>query len=832
VTLRIYDDWEQARRTVLRRRRMVATEGVPEPVRAGIRRIFGEELTPEQAVARILADVRQRGDDAIRDWTARIDGLALDDLEVQAEALEAAYRALPADLAATLALSAARIRDFHARQPIPSWTTTEMGGTLGQRVIPVQQVGVYAPGGTAPLPSSLLMAVIPARVAGVDEVVVCTPPGREGGRVPGVILAAAHVAGVDRLFRLGGAQAIGALAYGTATVPKVDKIVGAGGLFTTLAKRQVYGQVGLDGLYGPTETVVVADDSANPAWVAADLLAQAEHDVLATAILLTPYRPLAEAVQAEVARRMEDLSRADVIATSLAGQGGIVLTPDLETAVRLADEFAPEHLCLSVREPERWASSIRNTGGLFLGEHSFEVLGDYVAGPSHIMPTGGTAKWASPVNVLGFCKIINVIGLDAETAAQIGPAAARIADAESLTAHAAAASARSGADDAPGPEGRNHLRRREWDVRNEEIPMDATTLICPNVATMAPYTPIFPLEVLANRLGRDPGDIVKLDANENPYGSAPGVRAALANLRYAHIYPDPRSHALRAALADFTGIPADLLLAGAGADELIDLTVRLFLQPGDAIINCPPTFGMYAFDAAISGANVISVPRRADFSLDLDAVEAAVLQQGPKLVFVTSPNNPDGSWLPDADLEQLLALPLVVVLDEAYVEFAGMERSRIQEVPKRDNLIVLRTLSKVAGLAGLRIGYGAFPGTLTPHLWKIKQPYNVSVAASAAAVAALQDRAWLEQKIALIVQERERLKNLLSDIPYLHPYPSESNFVLCQVVGRDARELKLALEEQGILIRYFDKPGLRDHVRISVGRPEQTDTLLAALRRI
>ena len=253
---------------------------------------------------------------------------------------------------------------------------------------------------------------------------------------------------------LGGAQAIAALAYGTATVPQVDKIVGAGGLFTTLAKRQVYGQVGLDGLYGPTETVVVADDSANPAWVAADLLAQAEHDVLATAILITPSRQLAEAVQAEVARQLLPpspgrgelrppslpqgggrprtvgggglpLPRADVITTSLSGQGGIVLTPDLETAVRLADEFAPEHLCLSVREPEIWAQRIRNAGGLFLGEHSFEVLGDYVAGPSHIMPTGGTAKWASPVNVLDFVKIVNVIGLDADTAAQISPRGCR-----------------------------------------------------------------------------------------------------------------------------------------------------------------------------------------------------------------------------------------------------------------------------------------------------------------------------------------------------------------------------------------------------------------------
>ena len=379
--------------------------------------------------------------------------------------------------------------------------------------------------------------------------------------------------------------------------------------------------------------------------------------------------------------------------------------------------------------------------------------------------------------------------------------------------------------------------------------MDTTALICPNVATMEPYTPIFPFEVLAARLNRNPEDLIKLDANENPYGPAPGVRAALSSLRYAHIYPDPESRALRAALAQFTGVPADVLLAGAGADELIDLTMRLFLQPGDAIVNCPPTFGMYAFDAAISGAKVISVPRRADFSLDLDAIEAAVEQRQPigqpvaRLVFVASPNNPDGGWLSDADLARLLALPLVVVLDEAYVEFAGVDRSRIQWVPEHDNLIVLRTFSKLAGLAGLRVGYGAFPATLMPHLWKIKQPYNVSAAASAAAIAALEDRAWLEHKVALIVQERERLWSLLDTIPYLRPYPSQANFILCQagkparpqgptVVGRDAPGLKLALEQEGILIRYFDQPGLRDHVRISVGRPEQTDALIATLRRL
>jgi histidinol-phosphate aminotransferase len=359
----------------------------------------------------------------------------------------------------------------------------------------------------------------------------------------------------------------------------------------------------------------------------------------------------------------------------------------------------------------------------------------------------------------------------------------------------------------------------------------AETLIRPDIATMEPYTPIYPFDVLAARLGRSPEQIVKLDANENPYGPSPHVRAALADLPYAHIYPDPQSSALRAGLSTFTGLPADVLLAGAGADELIDLTMRLFLQADDAILNCPPTFGMYPFDAGVNGARTIAVPRREDFSLDLDGIEATVAQHHPKLIFVASPNNPDGSWLPDEDLERLLALPLVVVLDEAYVEFAGMARSRIWRVTQCENLIVLRTFSKLAGLAGLRVGYGAFPGALMPHLWKIKQPYNVSVAASTAAIAALEDIDWLQDKVALIVQERERFWKLLDGISYLQPYPSESNFVLCRVVGREAQALKQALEGEGILIRYYRTPRLHDHVRFTVGTPEQTDAVIAALRR-
>ena len=430
----------EAKETILRRERGLEPEVTPA-MRARLAAIFGEAIEPAAAVARILSDVRARGDAALLEWTQRIDGAALPRLDVAVADIRAAADALPGELRDALRLAAERVRAFHALQPIQSWTTDTLGGRLGQRVTPLRRVGVYVPGGSAPLPSSLLMSAIPAQVAGVAEIVVVTPPGRDG-RVPPVILAAAEAVGLTTIYTLGGAQAIGALAYGTATIPRVDKIVGPGNLFVTLAKQQVFGLVGIDGLAGPTETVVIADETANPAWVAADLLAQAEHDPLATAILLTPSRPLAEGVRREVARQLEGLSRDDIIITALAGQGGIVLTADLAEAAALADAFAPEHLCLATTEPRAMADTIRNTGGLFLGERSFEVLGDYVAGPSHTMPTGGTARFASPLNVLDFVRITSLIELDAPTAAALAPTAARLARAEALTAHAAAAERR------------------------------------------------------------------------------------------------------------------------------------------------------------------------------------------------------------------------------------------------------------------------------------------------------------------------------------------------------------------------------------------------------
>lgn len=356
-----------------------------------------------------------------------------------------------------------------------------------------------------------------------------------------------------------------------------------------------------------------------------------------------------------------------------------------------------------------------------------------------------------------------------------------------------------------------------------------------HITNLPAYMPIEPFEVLSARLGRKPEEIVKLDANENPYGPSPRARDALAALCFPHIYPDPESRALRKALAEFTGVPQEHLLAGAGADELIDLLLRVVLEPGDRVLSCPPTFGMYAFDTRLNAGQLVDVRRNADFSLDLPAIQAAVESHQPKILFIASPNNPDGSLLSTQMVDALLALPLLLVLDEAYIEFTGegelgSAATRIQTAPRLANLVVLRTFSKWAGLAGLRVGYGAFPEWLLPALWKAKQPYNVNVAASAAAIASLEDASYLAGVVAGICAERESLVSKLGKFPFLHPYSSMANFILCKVTGKDAAGLKAYLAaEHGILVRYFNTPGLQDHIRISAGRPKDSQRLIQAL---
>ena len=354
-------------------------------------------------------------------------------------------------------------------------------------------------------------------------------------------------------------------------------------------------------------------------------------------------------------------------------------------------------------------------------------------------------------------------------------------------------------------------------------------LLNPHLAELEEYAPIEPFEVLSARLGIPAERIVKLDANENPYGPLPAATEALARYPHFHIYPDPAQSELRDALGAFIGVPAAHILPGHGADELLDYLCRLFLAPGDTVINTPPTFGMYSFDAKLAGAKVIDARRNDDYSVDVETVEAAVETHGPKLLFLTSPNNPSGNWLGDDVLARLLSLPVVVVLDEAYVEFAD-HPSRAGRVLEVDNLVVLRTFSKAAGIAGLRLGYGIFPQWLIEELWKFKQPYNVNAAATVAGIASLRHADDIQAVVEKLRSERSRLYSRLEELPGIVAVPgSQANFVLCRVVGRNARDLKFALERAGILVRHYDKPGLEGCIRISVGRPEHTDALIDKL---
>ncbi len=357
--------------------------------------------------------------------------------------------------------------------------------------------------------------------------------------------------------------------------------------------------------------------------------------------------------------------------------------------------------------------------------------------------------------------------------------------------------------------------------------------------TLLPYVSVEPFEVLSSRLGRKTEKIIKLDANENPYGPLSIIKETFAAFPFFHIYPDSDCRLLRQALSEFTGISPNFLLVGAGADELIDLLLRVLVEPGNCVVNCPPTFRMYEHNALLNGAYVVNVPRQTDFSIDLGLLKKTVTKYRPKLLFLCTPNNPDGSLLQNDVLDEILNLPTLVVLDEAYIEFAdeegnlGKKLSQISLVPERKNLAVLRTFSKWAGLAGLRVGFGAFPDWLMPILWKAKQPYNVNAAAIIAATLSLQNADELAKNVYAIIKERNRMVELLKNYPFLSTFPSRANFLLIRVKNILAIELyKRLMVDCGILVRYFDTPQLKDCIRISVGRPQDTDTLMYAFERI
>ncbi len=419
---------------------MRVLRGKEEAKRALRRGAADEDAAARDSVLMTLRRVREKGDAALFELTKRFDGVDLDDVLVPKEAFAEAERSVSPELGRAIGKAAARVRTFHEKQPSSGFLEQMDGSLLGQIVRPLERVACYVPGGSAPLFSTLLMTAVPAQVAGVKEVVVATPPRRDGSVAP-EILVAASLLGLTKVYRMGGAQAVAALAYGTETVPKVDKIVGPGNRYVVLAKGLVYGDVGIESLPGPTETLVLADASADVHHIAADLLAQAEH-VGAQPVLVTPSQPLLEEVEREIERQLQTLSTRESAQESVEMRGFAVLVSDIDEGLEVANAYAPEHLCLLIEDPWVKVPQVEHAGGIFLGAYSMEALGDYAAGPSHVMPTGGTARFSSAVNVRDFQKVIPLVNLGQKTLQEIGPYAAKMARAEGLEAHARAIESR------------------------------------------------------------------------------------------------------------------------------------------------------------------------------------------------------------------------------------------------------------------------------------------------------------------------------------------------------------------------------------------------------
>jgi histidinol dehydrogenase len=776
----------------------------------------------EARVAEIIDDVRERGDTALLELTARFDGVhapSMAELEIPAADWQAALQAITPAQRTALMAAADRVRAYHQRQLASSsrsWSYRDASGSLlGQKVTPLDRVGIYVPGGKAAYPSSVLMNAIPAQVAGVREIIMVVPtparrdgpPGATQGERNLLVLAAAHVAGVHRIFTLGGAQAVAALAHGTATVPRVDKITGPGNAYVASAKRRVFGQVGIDMIAGPSEILVLADGTTPVDWVAMDLFSQAEHDELAQSILLCPDAAYIEAVRAAIERLLPAMPRCDIIRASLQGRGALILTRSMEEACEISNRIAPEHLEISSREPQRWEPLLRHAGAIFLGAYSSESLGDYCAGPNHVLPTSGTARFSSPLGVYDFVKRSSLIEVSEAGAQVLGPIAAALAHGEGLQAHARAAEMR--LDGRPmGLNDATPLAERLSRVMRQDVQSMHAYAVQPSTG------------------------LIKLDTMENPHRLPPALRQALGE-RLAQVainrYPAERTADLQRALAAHAHMPKGCALTlGNGSDEIISLLSLACDVPGAVFMAPVPGFVMYEMSARLQGVAFVGVPLTATFELDTEAMLAAIAQHQPALIYLAYPNNPTANLWDASAIDRIIdAAPGLVVMDEAYQPFAA--RDSMAWLARHPHVLVMRTMSKF-GLAGVRIGYLMGRTEVVSEIDKLRPPFNVSVLNAEAALFALEHADEYARQARDIVDQRERLYQALLGLPGVQPFPSQANMVLARVP--DAGRSFAALKSRGILVKNVSGLHLllADCLRLTVGTPDETTALIDALK--
>jgi histidinol dehydrogenase len=741
-----------------------------------------DQLLP--AVDAIIARVRSDRDAALREYTRQFDGVAVDALIVPRETLQDALAAIPADLRSALEQAAAAIEAFHVaqipeREMLP--VTTNPGVQVWRTWRAIERVGLYAPGGRARYPSTVLMTAIPAKVAGCQEIILCTPPDKDG-TVPQALLAAAAIAGVTRVCMVGGAQAIAAMAYGTESVPRVDKIVGPGNSYVTAAKLRVALDCAIDGPAGPSEVLIIADDTANAAFIASDILAQAEHGPDSACLLVTPSASLAESVSSEIERQLALLPRADLIRLSLDRFGALIVTSSLDEAIAFANDFAAEHLEIITGDDDAVLREIRHAGSIFLGNWSPVASGDYATGSNHTLATAGFARSFPPLSTETYGRWLQVQRASIDGLAGLRGTIVRLATEEGLTAHSASIETRF------------------------TVAMDAVNI--------------------ADRLARP----IILDANENPYGPSPQARLALANAsRQTNRYPDMAQRQVRAALARANGIASEQVIVGNGSDEIIHLLTLATTEPGDEVIVCEPTFGVYRMEADRAGLRTIDVPLLDDFSLDRAALLAAITPR-TRMIWLCSPNNPTGTIIDLSILPELLSRDVLVVMDEAYYPYG--DQTAIGSLANAENLIIMRTMSKLAGMAGLRAGYAMAHPAVIARMEARRAPFNLNRMVEDAILAFLQDAEWQADVKQRTERERERMQATLSAIPGARVCPSVANFFLTGIDGLPGADLRARLAEKGILVRYIDRERLQGYIRVTVGRPEENDAFLAAFAAI
>lgn len=756
-------------------------------------------------VAEIVEGVRAGGDEALIHYTEKFDGVLIDprDLRVGPDSIRETARQADPRIIGAFQRAIRNVREFHERQRESGWSIPANGGsTLGMRVVPIDTAGLYVPGGGAAYPSTLIMNAVPAQVAGVRRIVVATPPGSLR-RAPAIAAVLSEL-GLEEVYQVGGAQAIAAMAFGTETVPRVDKVVGPGNAYVAIAKKLVYGSTGIDSIAGPTEVVVLADESADPRFVAADLLAQAEHSEDASAICVTTSSALAAEIAREVDSQLDSLERSAVAHASIECYGAVFVVESIETGCELVNRLAPEHLELMTGENERALGLIKNAGAIFLGAWSTEPVGDYFAGPNHVLPTDGTARFASPLGVYDFVKRQSIIDYSREALERGASDIAAMADAEGLTAHKRAVLLRMGSQ--PSSEG---------------TAFDSLRKIKPAVRALSAYT------LTPHRAS------VKINQNENPFDMPPEIKEEVArrlSQRPWSRYPDFVPSSLLERLGEFAGWRPDGVLAGNGSNELIQAILMVTVGGGARVVISEPTFALYRQIATVLGGEVASVPLTGELEYDEDRI-AVQLRRRADVLIVCSPNNPTGCLLPREHLIRLArSFDGIVVVDEAYHEFSGQTVApALAELP---NLIVLRTFSKAMAMAGLRVGYLLSSPDLAREVHKATLPYNLNVFSSTAAEVACERYDLLKPQIELIVTERERLRRSLDAIPGVRCVPSWANFMLFRTPIEPSKVFKQLLARD-ILVRDVSRyPMLADYLRISVGKPEENDRLVKALSEI